>query len=241
MTTALTISGKWLSQLAGYNPCYRCIWIGYNVRPLPYQTFPGIFSTIDSYNKKIVHAYIDEHGKLPDWLASLGSIDHYIKPPHYSKFSIFHEQSGITLRGEADGIFRMTDASLTIIDYKTSRYSTNQEYMLAGYEIQLNAYAFIANALGMGPVKHIALVYMEPLTEQSTIAEVDSVISQSGFLMQFQPKIVPVTLHPDKLIPNLLSKAQQVLQSPIAPNRSSTCKNCVAIDTLTEAAIQNPS
>ena len=241
MTSALTVSGKWLSQLAGYNPCYRCIWIGYNVRPLPYQMFPGIFSTIDSYNKKIVHAYIDEHGKLPDWLEGLGSIDHYIKPPHYSKFSIFHEQSGITLRGEADGIFRMTDASLTIIDYKTSRYSKNQEYLLAGYEIQLNAYAFIANELGMGPVKQLALVYMEPLTEQTTIAEVDSVISESGFLMQFQPKIVTVTLHPDRLIPNLLSRARQVLQSPIAPNRSSKCKNCVAIDTLTEAAIQNPN
>ena len=137
--------------------------------------------------------------------------------------------------------FKDKEETSGIIDYKTSRYSTNQEYLLAGYEIQLNAYAFIANELGMGPVKHIALVYMEPLTEQSTIDEVDSVISQAGFLMQFQPKIVPVTLHPDKLIPNLLSKAQQVLQSPIAPNRSSTCKNCIAIDTLTEAAIQNPS
>jgi CRISPR/Cas system-associated exonuclease Cas4 (RecB family) len=241
MTTALTISGTWLSQLGRYNPCYRCIWIGYNVRPLPYQSFPGIFSTIDSYNKKIVHSYIDEHHKLPDWLASLGTIDHYIKPPHYSKFSILHEQSGITLRGEADAMFRMTDNSLTIIDYKTSRYSKNQEYLVAGYEVQLNAYAFIANELGMGPVKRLALVYMEPLTEKNAISEVHSVIYQSGFLMQFKPKIIVVNLHPDKLIPNLLSKAQQVLQSPTAPNRSPTCKNCAATDALTRVAIANPS
>ena len=232
MTPSPTISAKWLSQFAGYNPCYRCIWIAYNVRPLPYQMFPGIFSTIDSYNKKIVHSYIDANGKLPHWLTSLGTIDHYIKPPHYSKFSILHEQSRITLRGEADGMFRMIDQSLTIIDYKTSRHNTNNQYLLAGYEIQLNGYAFIANELGMGPVKQLALVYMEPLTEENMIKEFNPVIHCSGFLMQFRAKIVPVNLNPYKIIPDLLSKAQQVLESTVAPNGNPVCKNCAAVDSL---------
>ena len=136
-------------------------------------------------------------------------------------------------------MFRMIDQSLTIIDYKTSRHNTNQQYLLDGYEIQLNGYAFIANELKMGPVKQLALVYMEPLTEENMIEEVKPVIHCSGFLMHFRAKIVPVNLNPYKIIPDLLSRAQQVLESTIPPNKNPMCKNCAAVDSLAKLVQQN--
>ena len=119
----LVISAKSLGEFARANPCPRCRWLAHHARPLPYQTFPGIFSSIDRYNKRIVHAYMDRERRLPRWLASLGHSDKYIDPPSYRTFSIRDPSTGAMLRGQADGIFRMADGSCTIVDYKTSKYT----------------------------------------------------------------------------------------------------------------------
>ena len=53
------ISAKALGALAMPDSCDRCTWIKLKVKNLPFQIFPGIFSTIDAYTKKIVHHWID--------------------------------------------------------------------------------------------------------------------------------------------------------------------------------------
>ncbi len=49
MSEPITISAKNLGALAMRNFCPRYFWIGMHMDRLPYQIFPGIFSSIDSY------------------------------------------------------------------------------------------------------------------------------------------------------------------------------------------------
>lgn len=235
----LVISAKNLGEFARANPCPRCRWLAHHARPLPYQTFPGIFSSIDRYNKRIVHAYIDRERRLPQWLASLGHSDEYIDPPNYRTFSVRDPSTGVTLRGEADGIFRMADGSCTIVDYKTSKYSRAQGGLFPLYRAQLNGYAFIANRLGMGPVSQLALVYMEPVTDQEA-AEAPAVVDQHGFVMGLKATVVPVDVDPDGMIPDLLRKAQAVLSAPAPGPGKHGCKECTAVDRLLSFQRQAP-
>ena len=64
----LTISGGDLGYFASSRFCRRCAWVRLHVKPLPYQGFPGIFSSIDRYNKLVVNGYFEQHGCLPQWL-----------------------------------------------------------------------------------------------------------------------------------------------------------------------------
>ena len=121
-----TISATELGTYARARFCPRCAWVRLHVKNLPYQSFPGIFSSIDRYNKLIVHNHFDREGHAPPWLAELGDAGQYIDPPHWSSFKTLDEETGITLRGEADGIFRLADGSYVIVDYKTTRYNPDR-------------------------------------------------------------------------------------------------------------------
>ena len=58
MASILQISGKDLGALPMKGFCPRCFWISRRARP-PWQIFPGIFSSIDSYSKKVAHGQFD--------------------------------------------------------------------------------------------------------------------------------------------------------------------------------------
>ena len=207
-----------------------------HVKPLPYQTFPGIFSSIDRYNKLIVHSHFDREGRAPSWLQELGDAESYVAPPHWSKFSIVDERTGVTLRGEADGIFRMADGSHTIVDYKTSRYTPGQEAMFSLYDAQLNAYAYIGERQNLRPVTRLALVYMEPLTQETTASKPE-MVDEDGFSMGFKATIVPVELRPDRLIPQLLDRAKAMYELQEPPTGLRGCKDCRAVADLATAVL----
>lgn len=57
----IKISAKNLGQVALEDFCPRCYWIKLKTsNKLPYQIFPGIFSSIDAYTKKCAHALIEK-------------------------------------------------------------------------------------------------------------------------------------------------------------------------------------
>jgi len=49
------ISAKTLGELALPDFCPRCFWLKLHAKHLPLQIFPGIFSSIDAYTKRVVH------------------------------------------------------------------------------------------------------------------------------------------------------------------------------------------
>ena len=226
-----TVSATELGTYARARFCRRCAWIRLHIKNLPYQSFPGIFSSIDRYNKLIVQNHFDREGHAPSWLAQLGEAGEYIDPPHWSSFKTLDEETGITLRGEADGIFRLADDSYVIVDYKTSRYNPARPGMFNNYEVQLNAYALIAERQGLSPVSKLALVYMEPATDRTTAQEPD-LVDDRGFTMGFLAKVVPVELRQAQLLPPLLRQARSVWDMDVPPEGAKGCKDCAAVSGL---------
>ena len=234
-----TVSATELGQYASSRFCPHCAWVRLHVKKLPFQSFPGIFSTIDRYNKIIVQNHFERENTLPVWLKDLGEVGSNIDPPHWSSFKAIHEETGITVRGEADGIFKMRDGSYTIVDYKTSKYSPAQRGMYSNYEVQLNAYAYIGERFGLSPVRQLALVFMEPLADAQT-AQDPRLVDHRGFSMGFEATIVDVPSRPEELIPPLLRRVRDVADMQQPPAGLPGCKDCQATDSLMDALGRTP-
>jgi hypothetical protein len=234
MSESITISAKNLGGVAMPGFCSRCFWITMHADGIPFQIFPGIFSSIDSYGKRLVHGWFDRHQSAPPWLAPLGGVKGYRHPPHYSKFSILDEESNVLLRGTPDGILVMSDNSHLIVDYKTAKFTAHQDALFPMYEVQLNAYAAIGNQKGLAPVSGLALVYTEPVTDDTAAAK-DGSHTASGFLMEFSAHIRPVELAPG-MIPPLLAKVREIYDQERPPDPLEGCKDCTLLQNLMQLA-----
>jgi len=231
MSRQIRISGKDLGAVAMPDFCPRCFWIRRNMPSgLPYQIFPGIFSSIDSYTKHVVHGWFDRHGTAPAWLGDLGPLSGYVDPPHHSNFRWLDEETDILLTGAPDGVFMRPDGSHVIVDYKTARYSGAQDSLFPIYETQLNAYAVIAEMCDMKPIAGLALIYAEPVTDIEH-ASSERVHQEDGFSMLFSVKILSVRLD-SMIIRPLLHKTREILDLPAPPNGRTGCKDCVKVDDL---------
>ena len=108
------ISAKNLGAVNMPDFCPRCFWIKVKSNNrLPWQSFPGIFSTIDSYTKKCIHHIIDnasDESPLPRWMLAIGDVVGYDKVPHWSKSLYTDSESNITLSGIPDDIFVVRDS-----------------------------------------------------------------------------------------------------------------------------------
>ena len=232
VTDSFRISAKALGEVALPSFCPRCFWIKTHAK-LPYQIFPGIFSSIDSYTKRAVHSWFDLQGIAPAWLAGLGEVIGYVPAPHYSKFNIVDPETNTLLTGAPDEILVLRDGSHVIVDYKTAKYTGAQDSLFPLYAAQLNAYALISEQCGPQPVSALALVYMEPVTDQAA-AQADANHRSDGFAMGFAANIHPVTLNPGMVRP-LLRKAHEVYAAKAAPMRRTGCSDCNLLDELTSA------
>jgi len=230
----IRISGKNLGGLALPSCCPRCFWLKLQMgHKLPYQIFPGIFSSIDSYSKKVVHAWFDQHGGPPPWLDGLGPFVGYREPPHHSRFNVIAEEYGVLLTGAPDGLFVKADGSHLIADYKTARHTRTQDELFPMYEVQLNSYALIADSCGFAPVSSLALVYTEPVTELSKV-EADP-YRRDGFAMEFSAHIVPVRLDRD-LVTMLLARVRELHDLHSPPKGAPGCKDCDLLEQLFRAS-----
>jgi hypothetical protein len=226
----ITISGKDLGALALEDFCPRCFWLKMRLgNKLPYQTFPGIFSSIDSYTKKVTNIHFEKNGVIPKWLAGLGIVKP-IKVPHWSKFFVVDPITNVHLRGMADDIFQKKDGSHYIIDYKTAKYTASQDHLLPMYATQLNSYAYIGNRTGY-TTTGIGLAYYEPQTEL-TQDGIDDVLLDHGFYMPFHCTLHQLKLDPDGTIPSLLQKLRSIVDQKKAPSGKIGCENCELLDQL---------
>ncbi len=205
-----------------------------HVRPLPWQGFPGIFSSIDRYTKQVVVGHLQREGRLPPWMAEVGDAVGHLDPPHWSRFKATDETTGVTVRGEADAVFRLADGACAIVDYKTSRYNPDNRSQHRVYRAQLNAYAWIAQRLDFPPVSRLALAYMEPATDPETVDLAGST-DADGFAIAFRPRLVEVELNPQRLIPPLLRQAARIHALTELPQAREGCRDCAALEGLLSA------
>ncbi len=232
---AIRISAKGLAD-ALPGQCRRCFWISLRY-DLPFQTpWPGIFNSIDSYTKKVVHRYFDDRRKLPKWYPKIGHASDYIRDTtllHHSRFQITDPQSNVTLTGTPDDILRLKDDSYHIVDYKTARFTEAQDELYPTYEVQLNGYAYIGKRIGFTPISGLSLIYMEPDTDSP-------VFSDEKTSLGFTAKVRPVKLQPEKLIPPLLRSVRQQYDKATPPKRTSGCEDCEKLEELIRAMGQHP-
>ncbi len=220
------------SRLAGAleGHCPRCYWICYHC-DLPYQMpLPGIFSVIDAATKGVVRSHFDRHGRLPDWYPKIGRVVGYVRTArlHYSRFRTVDDETGITLLGSPDDVFRLRDGSYHIVDYKTAKLTPLQDDLFPRWEVQLNCYAYIAARVGLSPVSGLSLIYMEPSGIASAPARAHTAI-------KFVAKRRVVRLRPQRLIPPLLHTAHRILSRSRPPKSAAGCEDCTKLEELIEA------
>jgi len=163
-------------------------------------------------------------------LRDIGNIVGYIDPPHWSRFQMRIEEHDILLTGAADGILKLADGTIAIIDYKTAKYTPHQHRLLPMYTTQLNGYALIAEHLNMGRVSKIALVYAQPVTDNET-ARSNVVRTDDGFRMPLAVYIHHVHLHPERLQP-LFRRAREIYNLSEVPKGRENCNDCKKLDQL---------
>ena len=232
----MSISAGTLGDLAMPDFCPRCFWIKFKCEKLPFQIpMPGIFSSIDSYMKNIVHRYYDKEQKLPEWFPPIGDVLKWEKVPSWQKFQIIDPQTGVTLRGTPDDVFQLQNYNYHIVDYKTARLTAAQDKLLPRYEVQLNAYAYIANRTFFSPVSALSLIYLEPDTD--FYSEPDLLNRSDDHLMLgFTPKIKNVDIKPDSFIEGLLNQANEIDKQEIPPEHTYAGQDCELLERFIQIA-----
>ena len=231
----IRISGKDLGALAMADFCPRCLWLKMAVgRRLPFQVFPGIFSSLDKYQKAVTDRFFSLTGRLPPWYAGFGLVGVPIPAPHHSRFFLVDPATEIRLTGVPDELLRLPSGGLAILDNKTARHTDGQDALLPVYQVQLNAYALIANRIGLGPVERLGLVYHEPMTD-AIPQDVGAYVGDDHFLMRFEPKFVAVPLDVGMVAP-LLRRARAICDLAVAPEGREGCRDCRVLDGLVRAA-----
>jgi hypothetical protein len=223
----LEVSGRALAGVLE-GSCPRCFWLTYHC-DIPYQMpFPGIFSVIDSHTKHLVHGHFDKYGRLPDWYPRIGRVRDYVKDSrrlHWSRYRTMDRETGIVLTGSPDDIFILRDGSHHIVDYKTARITQAQDELYEVYEVQLNAYAYIAERVGYSPVSGLSLIYMEPEPAATVLPRADTALG-------FRAASRSIRLQPGRVIPPLLREARQVLARSTPPRGLAGCGDCEALRRL---------
>jgi hypothetical protein len=235
----LVIASRMLGSLLLKEFCPRCFWITLHCEgKLPFQTpFPGIFSSIDAYGKKMIHSYFDQNKKLPPWFPEIGAVTAYVPSHklHWSKFRHEDPSTRIILRGTPDDIFRSLDGSHHIVDYKTAKATAKQDELFPLYRVQLNVYAYIGNTQGEFLTSALSLIYVEPMTDIPE-SEFDTVMSDSGFALNFSATLKKVDLTAEKLIPELLHRTRDIYEKPKPPEGKEGCKDCESLVRLFDIA-----
>lgn len=215
--------------------CERCFYVRLHCQDkLPFAIFPGIFSSIDSYSKKVTAAHFAKHGRVPLWFDGFGVLGTPMKVPHWSKFNITDPDTNIVLTGVPDEMLVRPDGSLFIGDYKCARYTETADGLMPLYITQLNGYACIAERLRMGDVSGLGLLYYEPPSSLD-IDDAGTLITNNGFLMRFTAKVLPIKLD-TRAIPVFLGKVREIYDSPVAPPGRMGCKDCALLDRLVSVA-----
>ena len=93
--------------------------------------------------------------------------------------------------------------------------------------------------MGISPVSRLALVYMEPQTEEETVLN-PALTDAQGFTMGFAAKVVDVDLRPEKLVPPLLRKVRAIAEMERPPAGKPECKDCQALEGLNDALGRTP-
>jgi hypothetical protein len=235
----VTISARTLGELQLPTFCPKCYWIKLRLNnKVPFQIpMPGIFNSLDSYGKNLIHGFFDQNHTLPPWFPGLGNVTGYVEGRilHWSRFKWEDLTTRITLRGTPDDIFELADSSFHIVDYKTAKATATQDELFPLYEVQINVYAYIFDLTKLGSINNLSLIYMEPLTEIGS-GELPSLMSNAAYSLKFKATQKHVPLRANELVPELLKRARQIIDEPKPRAGRRGCRDCELLEQLMKTA-----
>ena len=227
----MRISAKNLGILALPDCCPRCFWMRAHLAwKSPWAIMPGIFSSIDGFSKRAILASYEKTGHFPPWIAGRWADARPLPTPHHSTFRLTDPETGIVLTGVPDLMLGLPRRGLAILDLKTARFSDHQDSLLPMYQTQLNGYALIAEALDMGTVEALGLVYGEPPANDDDTG-LDALVDDSGFSMPFKVTAMPIEFD-RSMIPPLLRRAKGLLKKENPPEGREGCKECKMVEEM---------
>lgn len=226
----LRLSGRQLAQLNMPDFCPGCYWFErkYMERQYPFQIpMPGVFSTIDAFSKNSVHAYVDEFGRLPEGLPDVGLVSGYMESRklHWRNFQLHDPETNITMTGSPDDVIILENGDYIILDYKTARYTKTQDKLFPLYEGQLNVYAYMAERLWGKPPAALYLVYFDPQSKIINEGFLDENESTAVPALSFDLKTLPVELHGEEFVRDLLRRGRAIYDEEQAPDHIDQCSN----------------
>jgi len=228
----LKISPRGLASVALEDACPRCAWIQLHHKgKMPFAIpFPGIFNTLDRYTKQLVRGPFEKTGKLPAWFPEMGIVKGIVSEDelHWSRYFRVDKKLRTTLRGSPDDIFQLDDGSFHIVDYKTAKFTEAQDELYPMYDVQLNGYAYIAEATGHVPVSGLSLIYFEPQTETTRGKRAGA--PATGAWLEFRATRKKVPLAAKGRIPELLERTREIFDLTAAPRGSVGCENCERVE-----------
>lgn len=202
------ISAKDLGQLALLDFCPRCFWLERHLGKAP-MVFPGIFSTLDAITKRSAHYSFARQNRPPKWL----DLPEAVGVVEESTFFKLPVEYNWILTGQPDDIFQLEDKSYQIVDYKTAKFTGRQDELLPMYEIQLNAYAYLAEKYDFTPVSGLSLVYFQPREDLE---------EGENFKLSFDTYQLKIKLDIMR-VPKLLAKAREIVEQSEAPESRAGC------------------
>jgi len=233
----IRLSATKFGKLASPDFCQFCFWVYLQIdQKAPFDSFPGIFSSIDRYTKAMIHAYMDKHHKLPACLEGFEDAVGYLE---VGRLKHFDEESGILITGEPDDVFTLTDECLALADYKTARYpkalaggdKSESSMLLPSYGVQLNVYDYLLEKNDFPKCQKASLIYFDPTTALSAPEFLDR-WDDLGFSLGFQAKVLPVELNHKEILPPLFARVRKVYELEKAPRGRAGCKNCERIENM---------
>jgi len=181
----------------------------------------------------IVEGYVSREGRLPEWLKDIGEVSKAFrnakdamkskKVSANTKFNTAYKE--MLLTGIPDAIYQRPNGRIVILDYKTARYTADQNELLPIYEIQLNGYAYIAEKVGIKPVEGLYLIYFEPPERESHELIAKRCTTAEGFEMPFKP-IVHQIRKDTKGIETLMDEAYGIYSLASPSKGLNGCKDC---------------
>lgn len=197
--------------------CPRCFWFERNIDKPP-SLFPGIFSSIDAITRRSTRRSFLKRKKIPGWLP-IPDIIGVEEGDTYFKLPV--SEGDWILIGKPDDIFKTKNNTYHIVDYKTAKFTGRQDELFPLYEVQLNAYAYLAEKYGFRPISDLSLIYCEPSEDLD---------DDEDFRLTFKPYRLEIDLNLDR-VRELLLEAREIAGRKEPPESIEDCKGiCKWID-----------
>jgi hypothetical protein len=226
---AFTIAAKNLAALNMPGVDLRAFWFLMHLDfKHAWDVFPRIFNDFDALQKRMTHIHFDQNGTPPASFGPFADATAYVQ---VGRLQVWDKATNITLKAVPDDVFELEDGTLSVIDYKTSRYSKGQDALLPLYEAQLSIYASVLESLGKGDVAKAGLIYFEPITDGDDDDVLD-LITTKGYRLNWRTRPVEIDVDFGN-VRKLLKLARKLYDMSTPPTcKNPDCFDCMSIDAL---------